>query len=218
MNMKLQIQRSRRKSIAVKVINEDELLIKAPYYTSDKEIEKMLDEYSHRIDYQIEVYRRNKEKREEKVLYYLGKAYPYRVELGKRNNVSVDNDVIIITHTMSTTYDKVYDMFLKKETYRIVEELLYIYVPMFKGLEKPILKVKRLKSKWGSCAFLDKTVTINSVLLMCPIENVKEVVLHELCHFYYHDHSKAFHALLEEVYPNHRKLERELKSYAFLLQ
>ena len=63
MNMKLQIQRSRRKSIAIKVINEDELLIKAPYYTSDKEIEKMLDEYSHRIDYQIEVYRRNKEKR-----------------------------------------------------------------------------------------------------------------------------------------------------------
>ena len=215
--MKLHIQRSKRKSIAIKVINEDELLIKAPYYTSDKEIEKMLDEYSHKIDYQIERYRRNKDKQAEDVLYYLGKAYTYHVELGKRNSVRIENDTMIITHTLSTTYDKVYDKFIKEETLRIVDEILDMYVPLFKGLEKPTLKVKRLKSKWGSCAFFNKEITINSVLIMCPIENVKEVVVHELCHFYYHNHSKEFHNLLEVIYPNHRKLERELKEYAFLL-
>ena len=209
--MKLEIKRSNRKSISVKVLNENELLIKAPYFTSDKEIEKMLDDYSHKINYQIEIYRRNQVKKEEDVLYYIGKAYAYHVKIGKYNKVEIENDLIVITHTISTSYEKVYDTFLKKETYRIVDEILDFYLPIFKNLNKPTLKVKCLKSKWGSCAFLKNEITINSVLVMCPIENIKEVVVHELCHFYHHNHSKAFHDLLESIYPNHRKVERELK-------
>lgn len=214
--MKIRVQRSRRKSIAVKVISENELLVKAPIYVSDAEIEEMLVKYQNRISRQINDYKEEQQKKEENVLYYLGKPYTYHVELGKRNQVLIA-DEITITHTISRSYIEVYESFCKKEAQRIGIDLLNECIMKFPGLVYPELKIKKVKSKWGSCAYMKNEITINSVMVMCPLECFREVMYHELCHFYVHDHSPRFHELLETVCPNHRKIEKELKNYAFLL-
>lgn len=211
-NMKYKVIRSRRKSIAIKVIDGDNILVKAPLYCSDKEVKEVLDKYQDRINKQV------KAKQElENVLYYLGKSYSFKVELGTRNKVVINENEIIITHTLSKTYQEVYDAFLKKQAILIINKLLDECLLSFPDLAKPTFNVRKVKSKWGSCSFNKQHLMFNTVLIMTPYENIKEVVFHELCHFYHHNHSKDFHALLEKVCPNHRILERRLKEYGFLL-
>ncbi|MBO4634402.1 MAG: M48 family metallopeptidase [Bacteroidales bacterium] len=72
--------------------------------------------------------------------------------------------------------------------------------------------IKNNRSNWGSCSSL-KNINLNLRLVTLPQELQDLVMLHELCHLKYLNHSAQFHALLESVCPGHRALEKRLKQY-----
>ena len=72
--------------------------------------------------------------------------------------------------------------------------------------------IKNNVSNWGSCSSL-KNINLNLRLVSLPEELRDYVMLHELCHLKYLNHSPQFHALLESVCPGHRALARELRGY-----
>ena len=74
------------------------------------------------------------------------------------------------------------------------------------------LTIKNNVSNWGSCSSL-KNINLNLRLVSLPEELRDYVMLHELCHLKYLNHSPQFHALLESVCPGHRALARELRGY-----
>ncbi|MBQ9545053.1 MAG: M48 family metallopeptidase [Clostridia bacterium] len=77
------------------------------------------------------------------------------------------------------------------------------------GASVAAVKVRPMLSRWGSCKS-DGTLCFNTLLVLLP-ENVREsVVLHELCHRFYMDHSPRFHALLKSVCPDYPALRRVL--------
>ena len=49
-----------------------------------------------------------------------------------------------------------------------------------------------------------------------PDELQDYVMLHELCHLKYMNHGKEFHALLENVCPNHKALRAKLREYKLI--
>ncbi len=77
------------------------------------------------------------------------------------------------------------------------------------------VRIKHNSSNWGSCSELGN-INLNLNLMRLP-EHLRDfVMLHELCHLRYLNHSPEFHALLESVCPGHRALARELKTYRLL--
>ena len=56
-------------------------------------------------------------------------------------------------------------------------------------------------------------INLNLRLVTLPEELRDYVMLHELCHLKEMNHGARFHALLESVCPNHRVLEKALKTY-----
>ncbi len=75
---------------------------------------------------------------------------------------------------------------------------------------KPTISIKRMKKRWGSLS--DKgTVTLNTDLVKAPKECIDYVVIHELCHLKYHDHSKEFYTLLDFVTPGWEKIKHKLE-------
>ena len=72
------------------------------------------------------------------------------------------------------------------------------------------VRIKHNVSHWGSCSELGN-VNLNLNLMRVPEHLRDYVMLHELCHLRYMNHGPEFHALLEEVCPDHRALARELK-------
>ena len=83
------------------------------------------------------------------------------------------------------------------------------------GFTYNTVRIKHNVSNWGSCSELGN-INLNLNLMRVPEHLRDYVMLHELCHLRYMNHGTEFHALLEEVCPDHRALARELKGYKLI--
>ena len=80
------------------------------------------------------------------------------------------------------------------------------------GFEYNKVFIKNNVSNWGSCSSR-KNINLNLRLVMLPPQLRDYVLLHELCHLKYMNHGPQFHALLEQVCPGHRELQKAMKEY-----
>ena len=64
------------------------------------------------------------------------------------------------------------------------------------------VKIRKMRSRWGSCNCRGGVVTINLHLAEHSVSCLEFVVMHELCHLFHPDHSKDFYALLSSVMPD----------------
>ena len=81
------------------------------------------------------------------------------------------------------------------------------------GFTYTTLRISSAHTRWGSCSGKNG-ISISLFVMLLP-EHLREfILLHELCHTRHHNHSTAFHTLLNSlVGDNEHLLNRELKSY-----
>lgn len=79
------------------------------------------------------------------------------------------------------------------------------------GLSYNTIKFRRMKSRWGSCSS-SKVLTFNTELVKVKKELIDYVIVHELAHLTYMNHSKKFHDLVEKFYPDSKTYRKELKN------
>jgi hypothetical protein len=77
------------------------------------------------------------------------------------------------------------------------------------GLAYSALRVRRQKTRWGSCSSRG-TISLNAKLLFLPPDLVDHLLLHELCHTRHMNHSEAYWACVAGYQPDYRRLEREV--------
>ena len=74
------------------------------------------------------------------------------------------------------------------------------------------ISIRHQRSKWGSCS-AQGNLNFNCLLMLAP-EPVRDyVVVHELCHRRYMNHSKAFWNEVARVYPDYEAARRWLKEH-----
>ena len=78
------------------------------------------------------------------------------------------------------------------------------------GLVPNKVRIRDIKYAWGSCS-ANKNVTISYKLIYYSKEAIKYVILHELCHIKYMNHSKAFWNLVATYMPNYKEIKKEFK-------
>lgn len=86
--------------------------------------------------------------------------------------------------------------------------------PLFADLlsgQKPILKVREMKSRWGSCHVKKRTITLNTRLAQQPRAAQEYVVLHEYVHFLHPNHQSGFHAEMARLMPDYRARRKLLR-------
>ncbi|NCB63453.1 MAG: M48 family peptidase [Clostridia bacterium] len=108
----------------------------------------------------------------------------------------------------------------KRDAEPVLGESLERVYPMVEalGIEKPVLKGRKMKSRWGSCHFTKGTVVLNTALAALPEELVDYVTLHELVHFLHHDHGKGFYAALSALMPDWKARRQRLRGYEGMLK
>ncbi|MFI5263265.1 MAG: M48 family metallopeptidase [Candidatus Kapaibacterium sp.] len=74
------------------------------------------------------------------------------------------------------------------------------------------LTLRNQKTRWGSCS-KRKNISLNWKLIKTPISVIDYVILHELTHTQYFDHSKSFWHKLEQVCPDYKQALAWLKQY-----
>lgn len=103
--------------------------------------------------------------------------------------------------------------FSQTEICDVIVELCRKHYPYYacRGVKFPIIKFRKMVSRWGSCQPSKGVLTFNTNLMYAPIECVEYVVLHEFTHFLQANHSKNFYSELEKVLPNWKSLRKKLK-------
>ena len=90
----------------------------------------------------------------------------------------------------------------------ILDEVYPAFIPY--GIARPKLRVRTMKSCWGSCLVNKGIITLNRKLLMQPRECIEYVVVHELCHFIHPNHSKEFYKFMEQFMPDWKERKGRL--------
>lgn len=139
---------------------------------------------------------------------YLGKEYNLKIEQTlQKEFVFFDNEQIYIFVKDTDDYKKKKSLmdswYLKQATKEFANSLDRMY-PNFEkyGIAKPYMKIRQMKSRWGSCMIYKQSITLNKELIKSPKDCIDYVVLHELVHFLHKNHNKDFYSCMFKFMPD----------------
>jgi predicted metal-dependent hydrolase len=98
------------------------------------------------------------------------------------------------------------------------EQLKVIVPPLIEkwqlrlGVEINEWRIKKMKTRWGTCNINQKRIWLNLELAKKPVECIEYVVLHELTHLLERLHNDRFKAILDTHQPGWREHKKLLNS------
>lgn len=149
---------------------------------------------------------------------FLGETLKIKVEKSTTEKVFIGDNSNLILHIKDVDNfqkkEQLINKFLKSQCEIIFNELSEKIYPEFKiyNIKYPTIKIKNMKSRWGSCLVQKNIITLNLQLIKYPLSCIEYVIYHEYCHFIHPNHSKDFYALQESFVPNFRELKKELST------
>ncbi len=75
---------------------------------------------------------------------------------------------------------------------------------------KPQLKLKKMKSRWGSCNYVKGIIALSTNLIYCTKEQINYVIIHEFSHLLVHNHSEAFYNIIKIYCPDYKRIRKEM--------
>ena len=149
------------------------------------------------------------------IFYFLGKALTLQVIKDTSCDVEiVENNLVLRISDPDNLVIKqrIIENFWMVKCRKVFSYLLDKNYPVFKDIvkERPQLRIKNMKSRWGSCLIRKKIVTLNSRLISKDMALIEYVLLHELCHFLVPNHSPSFYSHLAKYVPDHKEKRKIL--------
>lgn len=99
----------------------------------------------------------------------------------------------------------------RREAERWLRERVDHYSARY-GFAPRAIKVKDVKSRWGSCS-VKGNLNFNWRLVLAPPPVVDYVVVHELCHLRHPNHSKRFWNLVRSILPEYETQKAWLRAH-----
>lgn len=105
-----------------------------------------------------------------------------------------------------------FETWWRKESICFLEERVAEYYHIIKKYDKklPTIRIRKMKTLWGSCSVERGVITFNQYLTKAKPACIDYVVLHELVHFIYPNHSKQFYDFLGIYMPDWKERKRVL--------
>ena len=129
----------------------------------------------------------------------------------------------LLTYTVSTQFvcntsdeelaQRLFDEWWRNTASDIFQaETEKLYQKIFKkyGLNQPRVLVRKMKTLWGSCTPKKDKITLNEYLLKADIRCIQYVILHELAHLIYPNHSKEYYDFLTIHMPDWKERKKQL--------
>lgn len=100
---------------------------------------------------------------------------------------------------------------LKRSATILLPERVSYYSKLM-GVEPTGIKITSAQKRFGSCS-TKNSICFSYILMLYPQEAIDYVVVHELAHIRFHNHSKDFYGFIESVLPDYRNREKLLKEF-----
>lgn len=144
---------------------------------------------------------------------YRGKSYLLEVVNSNRNGVKIKDEKLILYYKGNIEISKILDKFFRDEALRVfTSKMNEVYEMMHMDYDfiQPTLKIREMKSRWGSCMPRKNQITLNVKLIHFHERFLEYVVIHEYAHLIQPNHSKAFYYVVEKYMPDYKKVSQSL--------
>lgn len=211
----IHVQQPNRKTYSLQFDYKGDLVVKTDIKYFGNKLDEILEKHKKwikqnfkKVKEQVSVSRQNF--LEEGYEYsILGEKYKliYRVNNENKFFIFAENNNLVISQPQKGKLTK---SEIKKELisyFRIVARK-YLSERTEYFTEKANLKfrkifIKNQKTKWGSCSS-EKNLNYNWHLIFAPLDVIDYVVIHEISHLKYMNHSKTFWNLVEKFDPDYK--------------
>ncbi len=219
----------RRRTVAIYVNENADVSVFAPFFVRRDMIFDFIREKSLWIVKKIAQVKRNRSILEERrfdtgsMFLFLGNKYPLIIETDekvRRVRIDFDGASWKIKLPLVDTLRKSPENIIKKkliEWYkRQAKEMLpgrVFYYSRVVGVEPSNIAVKTQKRLWGNCDYAAKIIRLNWQIILAPIEVIDYVVVHEICHLIFPNHSKNFWHKVGEILPKYKENRKWLREH-----
>ncbi len=217
-NYKIKYSKKRKKSIALSINNNCEVIVKAPMHVSSQQIDDFVKSKSRWLNTKIKLIKNSQLPKN--TCLYLGKKYQVEQLFGYSESIEIiENKIIIKNPRINNQFsaNTTLSLWLKKQAIEYVEtrslelfEIFNVY-----GLSTPKIGFKKTKSRWGECRS-DGVINFNYSLIKTASECIDYVIIHEFCHLIEPNHGKKFYALLNKHLPDWKTYKKQLNQYTYM--
>lgn len=208
----------RVKNINLRVRSDGSVAVSAPRWVTKGQVEQFL---ACRWDWLAAARSRAAQREQPPFGWQAGESFhllgsPVRVEhrTGPKPSALLQGEVLLLTlpdpAAAAAAGEEWYEAFCRSSLPALEQQAWSLFCT--KGTARPVLRLRWMTSRWGSCMSQKGVITLNKRLFSLPPELARYVLLHEYCHLLHPDHQAAFYALLEEFVPHRKQLDKELKS------
>lgn len=143
---------------------------------------------------------------------YLGRQYMLRVVDSERDEVYYKGNILEVECRHREDVRMLLLAWYRKRAEIKLKEYATPLVYRFSRHQvKPsAIKLKEMETRWGSCTASGQ-ILLNPRLIAAPRICIEYVIMHELCHLVYRNHTKAFYELLTREMPDWKKWKMKLE-------
>lgn len=198
-------------------VQNGEVIVKAPWYYTQDQIQNIIEEKKNWILKKIEEYEKNKEKeyiRNEIVkllgedckviINYKNLKKPTLTVEGKNIKISLPNKYKKLNRDeiLVKLIEKLYDVVANQEIEVIMEK-----VRKSLGFAPEDYIIKRIENKMADCTTEIGVIAINPDIVKYDRETIEYILIHEFCHLKYKTHCEKFNKMVKANIPNYKKYE-----------
>jgi predicted metal-dependent hydrolase len=147
---------------------------------------------------------------------YLGRQYRLKVNRGNRGGIKLAGSFFQVTvrdpdnaQQVRRRMERWYLDRARNTFERRLSELIR-RTPLLRITEPPLLLVRRMEKRWGSCS-AEGRILMNVNAVKLPVTCIDYLLMHELCHLRVPHHGPAFWGLLDACMPDWRRWRRRLE-------
>jgi len=208
--------KSKRKTLSLSVDKDGRVTVRAPYSCSDKRIEEFLIENQGWINRQKERIRKNSEAFSDFGVFDNGKflllGKVFTIRMSEVSACEIEERVIYLP---KTNPEKELEKTLKRIALNYFTERTE-YFSSLSSLVPSSVKVSSAKTRWGSCS-RERRINFSFYLIMCPVDVIDYVIVHELCHIKHMNHSSAFWEEVKKYIPDYREKRKWLRDNRYII-
>jgi len=219
--------RSRRKTAAIVVERSGKVTVRAPHDLSRERVRDVVASralWVHRALAEWEDFNGRRPKRafaEGEGFSYLGRTYQLKLArksdqpLMLRNGRWLLSPVVLDLGGVKAAQKAFRDFYIRKGAEHIGERVTQLAPKV--GVRAGTVTVRELGYHWASCGQTGR-LNFHWKLMQAPRSVIDYVVVHELCHLRFRDHSDAFWNEVDKVLPNYRDRRDWLRRYGAAME
>lgn len=211
------IQRSRRRSIALRIERDGSLTVCAPLQATELEIRQVVEKHAAWIHKTRDKLRernlitREKTYADGELFWYLGKQYPLQLVEGAKTPLELTNHFRLDRRAL-VNLQGVFKNWYRQQARALLTARVEKYAAQY-GFQYKTLRITSARTRWGSCSS-SGYLNFSWRLVQAPLEIIDSVILHELAHLKVRNHSPAFYAYLAQLNPAWKVHRQWLKQHA----